>query len=162
MPLGIDLLQVLLHVFNVVLLFGGMYILLYSPVKKFMDKRAEYYADLDRQAKEKLSEADGLKSEYESRLAGVQDEINESRKKAAIEAENAREQRLKDAEKEAEEIIEEARQAASRQRAIEEYEAKREISRLMGEAADKMLFNQNDNSIFDAFLDDAERSNEDA
>ena len=162
MPLGIDLLQVLLHVFNVVLLFGGMYILLYSPVKKFMDKRAEYYADLDRQAKEKLSEADGLKSEYESRLAGVQDEINESRKKAAIEAENAREQRLKDAEKEAEEIIEEARQVASRQRAIEEYEAKREISRLMGEAADKMLFNQNDNSIFDAFLDDAERSNEDA
>ena len=62
MPLGIDLLQVLLHAFNVVILFGGMYILLYSPVKKFMDKREEYYAGLDKQAKDRLSEADGLKA----------------------------------------------------------------------------------------------------
>ena len=162
MPLGIDLLQVLLHAFNVVLLFGGMYILLYSPVKKFMDQRAEYYADLDKQANDKLTEANSLKTEYETRLSGIQDEINESKRKAAAEAENARKLRLDDAEKEAGEIIEEARQTASRQRAIEEYEAKRAISKLMEEAADKMLLGENDNSIFDAFLDDAERSNENA
>ena len=162
MPLGIDLLQVLLHAFNVLLLFGGMYFLLYSPVRKFMDKRAEYYADMDRQANEKLTEANGLKAEYETKLAGVQDEINENRKKAALEAENAKELRLRDAEKEAAEIIEEARQVASRQRAIEENEAKKEISKILGEAADKMFLGENDNSIFDAFLDDAERSNENA
>ncbi len=162
MPLGIDLLQVLLHAFNVVILFGGMYILLYSPVKKFMDKREEYYAGLDKQAKDRLSEADGLKAEYESRLAGVQDEINESRKKAALEAESARELKLKDAKKEADQIIEDAKLAASRQRAIEEYEAKMAISKLMEQAADKMLLGENDNNIFDAFLDNAERSNENA
>lgn len=162
MPLGIDLLQVLLHAFNVIILFGGMYILLYAPVKKFMDKRAEYYANLDRQANEKLEEANGLKEEYETRLSGIQDEINESKKKAALEAENAKELRLRDAEKEASEIIEEAKQAAARQRAIEQYEARKEISKIMEEAADRMFLGKNDSSIFDAFLDDAERSNEDA
>ena len=43
MPLGIDFAQIFLHLFNVVILFGGLYFILYSPVKKFMDKREEYY-----------------------------------------------------------------------------------------------------------------------
>ena len=42
MPLGIDITQILLHMFNVVILFGGMYIILYSPVKKFMKQREEH------------------------------------------------------------------------------------------------------------------------
>ena len=41
MPLGIDFVQILLHFFNVVILFGGLYVLLYAPVVKFMDKRTE-------------------------------------------------------------------------------------------------------------------------
>ena len=40
LPLNIDFQQILLHMLNIVLLFGGLYLLLYKPVKKFMDERA--------------------------------------------------------------------------------------------------------------------------
>ena len=43
MPLNIDFQQVLLHMLNFVILFGGMYFILYGPVKKFMDARTEEY-----------------------------------------------------------------------------------------------------------------------
>ena len=39
-PLNIDWQQILLHLFNFVLLAGGLYFLLYAPVRNFMEKRA--------------------------------------------------------------------------------------------------------------------------
>ena len=50
-PLNIDWQQILLHLFNFLILFGGLYLLLYRPVKAFMDKRTAYYADMDAEAK---------------------------------------------------------------------------------------------------------------
>lgn len=49
-PLNIDWQQILLHLFNFLILFGGLYLLLYRPVKAFMDKRTAYYADMDAEA----------------------------------------------------------------------------------------------------------------
>ena len=54
-PLNIDWQQILLHLFNFLILFGGLYLLLYRPVKAFMDKRTAYYADMDAEAKRKLA-----------------------------------------------------------------------------------------------------------
>lgn len=51
MPLNIDLVQILLHLLNFVILFAIMYFLLYNPIKKFTDKRIEYYKKLDEEAK---------------------------------------------------------------------------------------------------------------
>ena len=44
MPLNIDWQQILLHALNFVILVGGLYFLLFNPVKKFMAKREEYSA----------------------------------------------------------------------------------------------------------------------
>ena len=41
LPLNIDWQQILLHALNLVILVGGLYALLFKPVKKFMDQRAE-------------------------------------------------------------------------------------------------------------------------
>ena len=38
-PLNIDWQQILLHLFNFIILAGGLYLLLYKPVKNFMEKR---------------------------------------------------------------------------------------------------------------------------
>ena len=43
LPLNIDWQQILLHALNLVILVGGLYALLFKPVKKFMDQRAENY-----------------------------------------------------------------------------------------------------------------------
>ena len=49
-PLNIDWQQILLHLFNFLILAGGLYLLLYKPVKAFMEKRRNYYADMDSKA----------------------------------------------------------------------------------------------------------------
>ena len=46
MPLNIDLQQILLHLFNFVVLFAILYFLLYKPVKSFMDKRTASYEEI--------------------------------------------------------------------------------------------------------------------
>ena len=63
-PLNIDWQQILLHLFNFLILFGGLYLLLYRPVKAFMDKRTAYYADMDAEAKRKLADAERQEKQY--------------------------------------------------------------------------------------------------
>ena len=63
MPLNIDLKKILLHMFNFVLLFGIAYFLLYSPIKKFMDKRAAEYKEMDDEAKKALEDAEATKKD---------------------------------------------------------------------------------------------------
>ncbi len=46
-PLNIDWQQILLHLFNFVILIAGLYILLYKPVKNFMAQREQHYKDVD-------------------------------------------------------------------------------------------------------------------
>ena len=62
MPLNIDPQQILLHLFNMVLLFGILYILLYKPVHDFMDKREEEYRQRDKSTKDALADAERLKT----------------------------------------------------------------------------------------------------
>ena len=40
-PLNIDWQQILLHFFNFSILVGGLYLLLFKPVKRFMEKREQ-------------------------------------------------------------------------------------------------------------------------
>ena len=68
MPLNIDWQQILLNWMNFVILAGGLYFLLYKPVKQFMAKREEYYQELDQQVQEKLSQAEELKTQYQVKL----------------------------------------------------------------------------------------------
>ena len=42
-PLNIDWQQILLHLLNFAILAGGLYLLLYKPVKAFMAKREGWY-----------------------------------------------------------------------------------------------------------------------
>ena len=53
-PLNIDWQHILLHVFNFVILVGGLYFLLYNPIRKFIAKREEHYRKLDEEANAKL------------------------------------------------------------------------------------------------------------
>ena len=158
MPLGIDFMQVLLHAFNVVLLFGGLYILLYSPVKKFMAKREAYYADLENQANAKLAEANAFKEEYETKLKNVQEEIAAGKKKASLEIEESKKMRMAEAAEEAEKIVARAKADADKQRSAIISDAKIEISEMIGEAAKKLLLESDEKSLYDAFLTGAERS----
>ena len=78
-PLNIDWQQILLHVFNLIILTGGLYFLLYQPVTAFMKKRQEYYAGLEADAQAKLQEAEQKVREADETLSGMQAEAEQLR-----------------------------------------------------------------------------------
>ena len=79
-PLNIDWQQILLHMFNLIILTGGLYFLLYQPVTAFMKKRQEYYAGLEADAQAKLQEAEQKIREADETLSGMQAQTQKSRK----------------------------------------------------------------------------------
>ena len=87
MPLNINFQQILLHMFNFVILAFGLYMLLYKPVVAFMKKREDHFADLEKQAQEAKSQAEATLAEYNAKLAGADEEIRQKNAAAAQEAE---------------------------------------------------------------------------
>ena len=114
MPLNIDWQQILLHWMNLAILTGGLYFLLYKPVKQFMEKREAHYREQARQAEQTLEEAEALKAACQAKLDGADAEIREARlkaqqaaqqsAKARTEAEQSREQALLASQKELREL----------------------------------------------------------
>lgn len=157
MPLNIDWQQILLHLFNFIILFAILYFLLYKPVKQFMDKRAEYYKNLDDEANAKLAESEKAKEEYEKRLANAEDEISAQKKKAYKEIEEANAALIKRAEKKAEKIVADARKNIEYDRAKMLKEAQTEITDMVASAAEKLVAQATTSQAFDQFLESAKR-----
>ena len=136
-PLNINWQQILLHLFNFIILAGGLYILLYKPVKNFMQKREDYYREIDDAAKAKLNAAENAKTEYAEKLKDVQKEIDGIKSAAAAEADKTAKERIAAAENEKNKIL---------------LEANSEIENMVSAAIDKVLSPKSGNSI-DEFLD---------
>lgn len=63
------------HLFNFTILAGGLYLLLYRPVKEFMQKRDAYYQGINDQAEQLKQQADQLKKDYQQKLSEADSEI---------------------------------------------------------------------------------------
>ena len=144
MPLNINFQQIFLHFLNFTLLFAGLYFLLYKPVRAFMSKRDAYYADLDRQAQEKLAQAEELHHRYEEQIAGAREEIQAKSDQALQDAMETAQQQLLQAQAERERILREARS---------------EISEMVTLAAGKLL-SADTSAAYDQFLTEARRNGE--
>ena len=151
-PLNINWQQILLHLFNFIILAGGLYILLYKPVKNFMQKREDYYREIDDAAKAKLNAAESAKTEYAEKLKDVQKEIDGIKSAAAAEADKAAKERIAAAENEKNKIIEDAKRTAQAEKDKILLEANSEIENMVSAAIDKVLSPKSGNSI-DEFLD---------
>lgn len=139
MPLNIDLQQILLHLFNFVILAGGLYLLLYKPVRDFMDKRAAHYEQMDQEAKQKLQEAEALKNQYDEQLANVSNEIREQRAKAEEEANKRAKERMDAIEAQAQKAMQSAREEAEHEREKIMAEARMDVVKLATAAAQKIM-----------------------
>lgn len=152
MPLNIDLQQILLHWMNLAILTGGLYFLLFKPVKQFMEKREEHYRELDGQAADKLAQAEQLKAERQAKLDAADEEIRQERSRAQQAAAQAAQEQLEQAEEQAERIVAKAKIEAeqSRERALRE--SQKEMRELAAKAAKKLAAQPGDD-FFDQFLD---------
>lgn len=157
-PLNIDWQQILLHLLNFAILAGGLYLLLYKPVKKFMAQRADHYQSLKDEAEARLKQAETLETEYQARLQNAESEIAEKRVSSLAELERLQAQTLQEAKIQAEKIVSEAQQNADRERVKILDSAQKEIADMVTTATEKLLLQSSAPEVFDQFLTAAEGS----
>lgn len=153
-PLNIDWQQILLHLFNFVILFAILYLLLYKPIKNFMDKRKQAYKDMDDEANLNKAESEKLKAEYEDKMANAEKEIADAKASVLKDAEEKANKRIGEANLEAEAIISRAKENAMIEKEKIVAQANDEITNIAKEAASKVIFNST-SEAFDSFLDSA-------
>ena len=157
MPLNIDWQQILLHWMNLAILTGGLYFLLYQPIKAFMAKREEHYRQLDEQAAQKLLEAERVHAEYQAKLEQADDEIHQARAKAQQSIQQSTEDQLAQAKEQAKQIVAHAQVEAEHSRERVLRDSQRELRKLAFQATKKLAFQADP---FDQFLDLAEEEEE--
>ena len=96
-PLNIDWQQILLHALNLVILIAGLYLLLFKPVKRFMDERTQKYQSMADDAAEKTRQAQALYADYQNRLKGADAEIQQKHAEGMQKAEADAREVLEDA-----------------------------------------------------------------
>ena len=157
MPLNIDWQQILLHWLNLAILTGGLYFLLYKPVKEFMTKREAHYRGLDEAAAAKLAEAERIKAECQDKLDKADEEIRQERAKAQQSIQQSTEDQLAQAREQARQIVTHAQTEAEHSRERILRESQRELRKLAAQATKKLAFHADP---FDQFLDLTEEGEE--
>lgn len=148
-PLNVDWQQILLHLFNFIILAGGLWLLLYKPVKNFMEKREAHYKEIDDAANEKLAAADAEQQKYSGLIEKAQDEAAELKKKAMADADLAAKAHIANAEQEKQRIIDDARRAAQAEKNKVLQETNAQIEEMVSAAVDKLLVSTE--SAYDSF-----------
>lgn len=155
-PLNIDWQQILLHLFNFLILAGGLYLLLYKPVKAFMEKRETYYAEMDAAARAEKTAAENEHAQYTAHLKAAEAEISEMKREAMESAKQAASEQIEEAKAKRQEILLKAQSEAQREKEKILAEANSEIESMVSSAVDKLLVSVNADPLED-FLDRAEK-----
>ncbi len=162
--LGFDLVQVLLHMLNFVILAGGLWLLLYKPVMKFLAERKAHFEALEAQSEAAKEESARLQEAYATRIHNAETEIAALRQKAEREGAAAAKSYIDAAKDKSAAIISAAEQAAEMRRAQILDSAQTEIGELVLEVAQKLLCDTADpertGALYDEFLRRAEANAE--
>ncbi len=150
-PLNIDWQQILLHFFNFSILTGGLYLLLFKPVKNFMDKRKQTYEQMDAQARQARDEAQQLKTQAEESLAQLDKELVEKRSSAEKQAALYTQQQQQAARQQADKLLSDARAQAEQEGKRILAQANRDAVSIVENAMDKLAAQQI-GPAYDTFL----------
>ena len=155
MPLNIDWQQILLHLLNFAILCGGLYLLLYKPVKDFMAKRLDQYERREAETRAREADADAAKAKYQALLRQAEQEILARREKVGEELEEEKRQQLAEARAEARKILSTAAKTAElrTKKALED--SHEEIRALAIGMVERMVV-ENSGDALDQFLNEAE------
>ena len=156
LPLNIDWQQILLHIFNFLILVGGLYLLLYKPVKNFMKKKKKYFSEMDEKAKAEKDSAELEKQKYLNKLKNAESEIEKMKMDSMQSAKKIADEYIEDAKLERDQIISNAKTQAETEKEKIFRKANSEIEVMVSEAVDKMLVKEGTDPL-DEFLDRAEK-----
>ncbi|MGI5900016.1 MAG: ATP synthase F0 subunit B [Christensenellales bacterium] len=134
-----NLVDILQHVLNIVVLYIILRALVYKPVREYMKKRQE---NLDKQRleiSEGQSEVMDLKAKYEQSLSGAKAEAEGKVREGVLRADIAAKEIIEKSEKDARAILAEAKEQAALEQARLEGTLKSEVADLALELASKIL-----------------------
>lgn len=146
-------------IFNLILFFVLMRVFLFKPIKRVLDKRQELIDKQFSDAENAREQADLMKYQYETELAGVEDEkkqiISDARADAKVEYDKI----LNRAQNDADKIKADARRAADAETEKARMSVKEDIAQLAMETAAKVVGEKSsaeiDSSIYDKFLNES-------
>lgn len=109
LPLGFNIFEVLIHIFNFLLLMIGLRFLLYKPIKKFMAKREADYKAADDAAKTATAEAEAKKIQAEKVIAEARQQAVQMSEDAAAAAVVQTKEIMASAREQAKDMLEKAK-----------------------------------------------------
>lgn len=156
MPLNIDLLQILLHIFNFLILAGGLTLLLFKPINKFLEERKAYFENAQKELSEKEALNEQLKTEYEQKLKEANEEITEKRIAFEKEIADVSKAALEKAKQTAKSIVTAAEKEAEDRKEHILDSAQTEIGELVITATQKLLSDtvspERNSALYDEFI----------
>ncbi len=159
MPLNIDIVQILLHMLNFIILAGGLTILLFKPVMKFLDERKRHYEELEQANAKAAEDNDRLKAEYEEKIKAAEVKIEEMQAEAEKKSALTAKETLDSANEKARAILTEAEEEAEQRRSQILDSAQTEIGELVIEATQKLIGAsasvEQSRALYDEFLKQA-------
>lgn len=149
------------HLVNILVLYALLRLLIYKPVRKFMDERADrVQAQLD-EAGRISEQARREQAEYAERLANMDTEAHDRLVESNRAASEAAEAITAEAKAEAQAILDKAQAEADQQRQDIQRQVRPEITAMAVEIAEKLLgreVNQADNSaLINGFFESLEK-----
>ncbi|MFR5101594.1 MAG: ATP synthase F0 subunit B [Christensenellaceae bacterium] len=127
--LGLDLTDFLLHLLNFLILVGGIGLLVYKPVIRFVHARREEVEKQENEHNAKMQEAESTKAKYTALIGTAEQEIAEKKKEMEKQTAVAAEKTLTEARVRAEKIVKEAEDEAKNEKA-------KAMSSMKGEVAE--------------------------
>ncbi|MDO5124314.1 MAG: ATP synthase F0 subunit B [Eubacteriales bacterium] len=162
MPLNIDFLQILLHAFNFLILAGGLTLLLFKPVEKFLNERREHFENAEREIAEKTAENERLRAQYEQNMRDAKDEIARMRADAEKEMAETSKAHISGAMEKAQSIVMNAEKEAEKRKEQILDSAQSEIGDLVVSATKKLLSDtvtpERNSALYDEFIRLAEET----
>lgn len=162
MPLNIDFLQILLHAFNFLILAGGLTLLLFKPVEKFLNERREHFENAEREIAEKTAENEKLRAQYEENMRNAKDEIARMRADAEKEMAETSKAHISGAMEKAQSIVMNAEKEAEKRKEQILDSAQSEIGDLVVSATKKLLSDtvtpERNSALYDEFIRLAEET----
>lgn len=123
MGLGLDWRVIAAYIINIVALFIILRLILYKPVKKFLDEREARYRRIAEENERREHDTRAEKAKYDELMGQAQEESEVVLRDARRQANRKAEDILSDAEKQAEDLIRQAR----KQIADEQKQARQEM-----------------------------------
>ena len=135
----INLIDIVQHVLNVVVLFVILRALVYKPVREFMKNREERLEKQHEDVKNEMDNVMKMKSQYEASLENAKAEAENTVREGVLHADKAAKEIIEKAEQEAKTLIKEAREQSLREKHEAMNALRSEVTNLAVELASKIL-----------------------